>query len=68
VKKVFSSGPLKKYFITGLLIWIPLIITLWVLKVIFDTLDAFDARLRDILALRRAAELSKQIDEADSTR
>jgi uncharacterized membrane protein len=39
VKKVFSSGPLKKYFITGLLIWIPLIITLWVLKVIFDTLD-----------------------------
>jgi uncharacterized membrane protein len=40
VKKVFSSGPLRKYFITGLLIWIPLIITLWVLKVIFDTLDA----------------------------
>ena len=40
MKKLFSSGPLKKYFITGLLIWIPLIITLWVLKVIFDTLDA----------------------------
>ena len=40
MKKVFSSGPIKKYFITGLLIWIPLIITLWVLKVIFDTLDA----------------------------
>jgi len=40
VKKLFSSGPLKKYLITGLLIWIPLIITLWVLKVIFDTLDA----------------------------
>ena len=39
MKKVFSSGPLKKYFITGLLIWIPLIITIWVLKVIFDTLD-----------------------------
>jgi uncharacterized membrane protein len=39
VKKVFSSAPLRKYFITGLLIWIPLIITLWVLKVIFDTLD-----------------------------
>jgi uncharacterized membrane protein len=31
---------LKRYFITGLLIWIPLIITIWVLKVIFDTLDA----------------------------
>ena len=30
---------MKKYFITGLLIWIPLIITAWVLKVIFDALD-----------------------------
>jgi uncharacterized membrane protein len=40
VKKLFSSGPLRKYFITGLLIWIPLIITIWVLKVIFDALDA----------------------------
>ncbi|TMH99087.1 MAG: DUF502 domain-containing protein, partial [Betaproteobacteria bacterium] len=30
---------MKKYFITGLLIWIPLIITIWVLKFIFDTLD-----------------------------
>lgn len=39
MKKVFPKGPLKKYFITGLLIWIPLIITIWVLKVIFDTLD-----------------------------
>jgi uncharacterized membrane protein len=39
VKKVFPAGPLRKYFITGLLIWIPLIITIWVLKVIFDTLD-----------------------------
>jgi len=29
----------RKYFITGLLIWIPLIITIWVLKFIFDTLD-----------------------------
>jgi uncharacterized membrane protein len=30
---------LKKYLITGLLIWIPLVITIWVLKVIFDALD-----------------------------
>ena len=30
---------MKKYLITGLLIWIPLIITLWVLKVIVDMLD-----------------------------
>jgi uncharacterized membrane protein len=29
----------KKYFITGLIIWIPLVITLWVLKFIFDVLD-----------------------------
>jgi uncharacterized membrane protein len=29
----------KKYLITGLLIWIPLVITLWVLKIIFDALD-----------------------------
>ncbi len=40
MKKLFISGALRKYSITGLLIWIPLIITLWVLKVIFDTLDA----------------------------
>ena len=30
---------MKKYLITGLLIWIPLVITLWVLKIIVDALD-----------------------------
>lgn len=30
---------MKKYLITGLLIWIPLVITLWVLKLIVDVLD-----------------------------
>ena len=30
---------MRKYLITGLLIWIPLVITLWVLKLIVDTLD-----------------------------
>jgi uncharacterized membrane protein len=30
---------LKKYVITGLLIWIPLVITIWVLKVIVEVLD-----------------------------
>jgi uncharacterized membrane protein len=30
---------MKKYFITGLLIWIPLVITLWVLKTVVDVLD-----------------------------
>jgi len=32
-------GSVKKYFITGLLIWIPLVITIWVLKLVVDTLD-----------------------------
>jgi len=30
---------MKKYFITGLLIWIPIVVTVWVLKFIFDFLD-----------------------------
>jgi len=29
----------KKYFITGLLIWIPLVITIWVLNLVVNTLD-----------------------------
>jgi uncharacterized membrane protein len=30
----------RKYFITGLLIWIPLVITLWVLNLIVSTMDS----------------------------
>jgi len=30
---------MKKYLITGLLIWIPIVVTVWVLKFIFDFLD-----------------------------
>ncbi len=30
---------LKKYFITGLLIWVPLAITVWVLKFVVGTMD-----------------------------
>ena len=30
---------MKKYLITGLLIWIPLVITIWVLNLIVETLD-----------------------------
>lgn len=30
---------LKRYFITGLLVWIPLVITLWVLSMIIGALD-----------------------------
>lgn len=30
----------KRYFITGLLIWIPLVITVWVLSLVFTTLES----------------------------
>jgi len=30
---------LKKYFITGLLIWVPIVITLWVLDLLVTTMD-----------------------------
>ncbi|OQA34264.1 MAG: hypothetical protein BWY57_00607 [Betaproteobacteria bacterium ADurb.Bin341] len=30
---------IKRYFITGLLIWVPLVITAWVLSLIIDALD-----------------------------
>src|SRR5690606_3499236 len=30
----------KRYFITGLLIWIPLIITVWVIALLFSTLES----------------------------
>src|SRR5689334_8686755 len=32
-------GHLKKYFVTGLLIWVPLGITLWVLDLLVSTMD-----------------------------
>src|SRR5687768_13953017 len=30
---------LRRYFVAGLLVWIPLVITLWVLKLIVDVMD-----------------------------
>jgi uncharacterized membrane protein len=30
----------KKYFITGLLIWVPLVITVWVLGLAVNTLES----------------------------
>lgn len=33
------NPPLKRYFITGLLIWVPLVITIWVLSLLVGTLD-----------------------------
>ncbi|TAL87147.1 MAG: DUF502 domain-containing protein [Candidimonas sp.] len=31
----------KRYFITGLLIWIPLVITIWVITLLIQTMDSF---------------------------
>jgi len=33
------SQLIKRYFLTGLLIWVPLVITGWVLSFIVSTLD-----------------------------
>ncbi|HRL21993.1 MAG TPA: DUF502 domain-containing protein [Alcaligenes sp.] len=30
----------KRYFVTGLLIWVPLVITIWVLTLLIDTLES----------------------------
>ena len=35
----FSGNQLKKYLITGLLVWVPLVITVWVLSFLVGTLD-----------------------------
>jgi len=35
----FVKKPLRKYFVTGLLIWVPLAITAWVLSLIVRTMD-----------------------------
>ena len=34
-----TTSSLKKYFITGLLIWVPLVITVWVLSLIVRSMD-----------------------------
>lgn len=36
---MFKKSAIKSYIITGLLIWVPLVITLWVLNLLVDTLD-----------------------------
>jgi uncharacterized membrane protein len=36
-----SNPPLKRYFLTGLLIWVPLVITIWVISLLVGTLDGF---------------------------
>ncbi len=36
---MFRKIPIRKYIITGLLIWVPLVITLWVLNLLVGTMD-----------------------------
>ena len=36
---MFKKSSIKSYIITGLLIWVPLVITLWVLNLIVSTMD-----------------------------
>lgn len=46
---------MKKYLVTGLLVWVPLAITVWVLRLIVDTLD------QSLLLLPQAWQPSKLI-------
>ncbi|MDR0233288.1 MAG: DUF502 domain-containing protein [Zoogloeaceae bacterium] len=39
LKLSLNPATLKRYFITGLLIWIPLVITVWVLSIIISVMD-----------------------------
>ena len=36
---MFKKTSIKSYFITGLLVWVPLVITLWVLNLLVGTMD-----------------------------
>ena len=33
------KSPIRRYFITGLLIWVPVVITVWVLNLLVSTMD-----------------------------
>lgn len=34
-----SKSPIRRYFITGLVVWVPLVITVWVLTLLVGTMD-----------------------------
>ena len=34
-----QKNPIRRYFITGLLVWVPIVITVWVLSVLVGTMD-----------------------------
>jgi uncharacterized membrane protein len=49
---VFDSVPFKKYLLTGLMVWLPLAITLWVLLWLVGMLDAvFGSLLQGVAAV-----------------
>ena len=47
-----KTSSIRRYFITGLLIWVPLVITLWVLDLLVSTLD----QILDLLPLQFRTE------------
>jgi uncharacterized membrane protein len=49
---------IKRYFITGLLIWVPLVITVWVLSIIVNTLDQSLQLLPEVLHPRNLVGFS----------
>ena len=34
-----AKTPIRRYFITGLLVWVPIVITIWVLSILVGTMD-----------------------------
>jgi len=38
-KSMSAKSPVRRYFITGLLIWVPVVITLWVLNLLVSMMD-----------------------------
>lgn len=65
------SSLLKRYLLTGLLIWIPLVITLWVLNLLIGTMDQLGAyvpnQIRpDYWILQSLAKLFPQLNGMDN--
>jgi len=53
--------PFKKYLLTGLMVWLPLAITLWVLLWLVGTLDAVFFALLSLLAAVTPTDLEPLI-------
>ena len=47
------KNPIRRYFITGLLVWVPLVITVWVLSILVGTMDQTLLLLPDALRTER---------------